>query len=106
MPGKGSGRVLSFTSAATTVVGTVISCQSLAENSGVEMTSPETSTLLEDCRSQPSRRGCLSAVLDSCAETSRELSSEKIRTPRTTDHRLFVMSLPKSSADRRENGEQ
>jgi hypothetical protein len=56
MPKRGSGKVLSLTSAATTVVGTVTSCHPLGENCGVEMTSPLASTLAEVCRDQPWRR--------------------------------------------------
>ena len=56
MPKNGSGRALSFTSAATTVVGTVASCHPLGENCGVEMTSPLASTLAEVCSVQPSCR--------------------------------------------------
>src|SRR4051812_4341140 len=54
MPGKGSGRVLSFTKAATTVLGMVAVCQPFGANVGVEMTSPLASTLAEVCSAQPS----------------------------------------------------
>src|ERR1700688_1138726 len=67
---NGSGRVLSFTRAATTVVGTVMLCHPFGMKPGVETTSPLVSTLAEDCSVQESRRtsfsecGSLSAGLD------------------------------------------
>ena len=54
MPKRGSGKVLSLTSAATTVVGTVAWCHPLGANCAVEMTSPLASTLAEVCSDQPS----------------------------------------------------
>src|SRR6202045_2412775 len=56
---KGSGSVLSSTSAATTVVGTVAWCQPLGTNFAVEMASPLASTFREVCNLQPSRSGSL-----------------------------------------------
>ncbi len=61
MAKNGSGRVLSFTRAATTVVGTVASCHPPGTKAAVEMVSPLASTLAEDCRVQWSRRVSLSA---------------------------------------------
>src|SRR5580700_12098915 len=58
---NGSGRVLSLTSAATTVVGTVAMCHPLGTNVGLEMVSPLASTLAEVCRNQWSRRASLAA---------------------------------------------
>src|SRR5579863_5295288 len=54
MAKNGSGRVLSFTRAATTVVGTLALCHPLGMKRGVEMISPLASTLAEDCRAQES----------------------------------------------------
>ncbi len=62
MAKNGSGRVLSFTRAATTVVGTVTSCHPLGTKAGVEMISPLASTLAEDCSVQWSRRASWSGV--------------------------------------------
>src|SRR5580658_10084546 len=59
MAKNGSGRVLSFTRAATTVVGTVASCHPLGTKAAVEMISPLASTLAEDCRVQCSCRTSL-----------------------------------------------
>src|SRR5208282_2206239 len=61
MPKKGSGNVLSFTSAATTVVGTVALCQPFGEKSSAEIVAPLASTFVEDCRDHESRRRSLSA---------------------------------------------
>src|SRR5579864_9340787 len=61
VPKRGSGKVLSFTSAATTVVGTVASCQPLGTNFGVEMISPLAFTLVEVCSVQPSCRGSVAS---------------------------------------------
>src|ERR1700733_2208270 len=60
MAKNGSGRVLSLTSAATTVVGTVASCHPWGTKAGVEIISPLPSTLAEDCNVQCSRRASLS----------------------------------------------
>src|SRR6202035_1552558 len=54
MPKRGSGSVLSLTSAATTVVGTLTARHPLGENCCVEMTSPFASTLADVCSVQPS----------------------------------------------------
>src|SRR5579864_5985173 len=54
MAKNGSRRVLSFTRAATTVVGTLALCHPLGIKRGVEMISPLASTLAEDCRVQES----------------------------------------------------
>src|SRR5580700_1598980 len=62
MAKNGSGRVLSFTRAATTVVGTVASCHPLGTKVAVEMISPLASTLAEDCSVQCSRRASLSVL--------------------------------------------
>src|SRR5271156_1115052 len=62
MAKNGSGRVLSFTRAATTVVGTVASCHPLGTKAAVEMISPLVSTLAEDCSVQFSRRASLSVL--------------------------------------------
>src|SRR6266567_3772643 len=59
MPNRGSGKVLSFTSAATTVVGTVAACHPLGTNRALEMTSPLASTLADVCRDHPSRSASL-----------------------------------------------
>src|SRR5581483_5916402 len=48
--------IFCFTSAATTVVGTLTVYHPLGENCGVEISSPAFSTLQEDCRVHPSRR--------------------------------------------------
>src|SRR6202167_1198533 len=61
MAKNGSGRVLSFTSAATTVVGTVASCHPCGTKAEVAMVSPLASILVEDCSVQWSRRTNLSA---------------------------------------------
>src|SRR5208282_2072971 len=57
---NGSGRVLSFTSAATTVAGTVTLCQPSGAKFMLEMTSPLASTLTEDWSLQSSRRASFS----------------------------------------------
>src|SRR5580692_556585 len=62
MAKNGSGRVLSFTRAATTVVGTMASCHPLGTKVGVEMISPLASTLADDCRVQCSRRASFSVL--------------------------------------------
>src|SRR5271170_1623071 len=62
MAKNGSGRVLSFTNAATTVVGTVASCHPLGTKAAVEMISPLASTLAEDCSVQCSRSASLSVL--------------------------------------------
>src|SRR5258708_3640422 len=56
MAKNGSGRVLSLTRAATTVVGTVTSCQLLGMKPREAMTSPLATTLAEVCIVQWSRR--------------------------------------------------
>src|ERR1039458_4356807 len=61
MAKNGSGRVLSCTSAATTVVGTVAMCHPLGMKAAVETISPLASTLVEDCSVQWSRSSSLSA---------------------------------------------
>src|SRR5580700_10503658 len=62
MPKNGSGRVLSFTRAATTVVGTVASCHPFGTKAAVEMVSPLASALAEDCSVQCSRSASLSVL--------------------------------------------
>src|ERR1700683_179878 len=56
MAKNGSGRVLSFTRAATTVVGTLASCHPCGLKATVEIISPLDSTCAEDCSVQSSRR--------------------------------------------------
>jgi len=91
MPKSGSGRVLSFTNAATTVVGTVASCHPLATNCGVEMTSPLASTLAEVCRDQPSRSGSLASGSGFAVDVSwprREEASTDANTKRERASRM------------------
>src|ERR1700728_764320 len=72
---NGSGRVLSFTKAATTVVGTVASCHPLETKAAVEIISPLASTLADDCSVQCSRSAslsvCAGAALDAGVSAAR-----------------------------------
>src|SRR5579864_7686921 len=97
MAKKGSGRILSFTSAATTVVGTVTSCHPLGTNCVVEITSPLASTLAEVCRVQPERRASLfsagflvAASVFCCAET-KEIKRNETRTNEIAAHSLPLL---------------
>src|SRR5665811_1324889 len=93
MPKRGSAKVLSFTSAATTVVGTVASCHPLGTNCAVEMTSPLASTLAEVCRDQPAPRVTLaSAACFICAVSwakRNEARRNWVRTKREIASRLL-----------------
>src|SRR5581483_3352617 len=55
IPNSGSGYTFCFTSAATTVVGTLTEYHPVGTNFDVEISSPSFSTLHEDCNDQPSR---------------------------------------------------
>src|ERR1700733_7425343 len=86
MPNNGSGKVLSLTRAATTVVGTVASCHPLGENCGVDITSPLASTLADVCSVQPS---CSINLSDDFSWAKREEARRNwTRTTVTTSHRL------------------
>src|SRR5215813_11822294 len=97
MAKNGSGKVLSFTSAATTVVGTVTSCHPFGANPGVEMASPLASTLAEVCRVQPEFRVSLfsagwvaGAAVFCCAERNGTKRNEA-RTKEIPAHRLPLL---------------
>src|ERR1700680_1602184 len=109
MPKRGSGSVLSFTSAATTVVGTLTACHPLVENSGVEMTSPLASTLADVCSVHPScRASFVSSVRLACVgfwARRDETGKNWTRTNRVTASRLaeFIV-LPVNDFRARKQG--
>src|SRR5574337_112031 len=83
MPKSGSGKTLCATSAATTVVGTVTGYQSLGWNFGVEIRSPVSGTLAEDCRLQPLRSGSTVSAAERAGDWAKAKEQQASHVSRT-----------------------